>query len=604
MATTSAQVQQLYVAYLGRAADKAGLDYWMAELNATPAVLTLENLRANFVNEQPEYSDAYAGLSRQDTVIKIYNNLFGRAPDAAGLTYWTTGAGASVNADQLLTAFVNGASAADAKIIANKVLVSEVYTSAAGANYTKADATSIIADVDGTATSVGEALAHLEDGSLPGVAIPAGLAALKAAAIAEKAVLDLEAGQVTSLTDLNKAVIALNEKAGAPVTPADLVITGTGENGAVIYADAVAAQAHAQTLRSEISGSTTVTLQANVTNANAAFTAARDAFTKATPGNVDLTVAFETAFTANAGLKEADAAAVTSAQGKVAVDFTAANTGTALADANTAAGLTGPAAVTDTATLYSALTNPAYTAAQVKSIADAFGSFLGTAGAADFNTLKGLAATDYAKNVAEDKLSDAVDAITAAGGNGYLSAYETKATATETLANATAADALVSKAQALAAAHDAAEDAADAVVIPGFVKDLNGDVVAGADNKIADLFHFADGVKATDDFSIQQFNKGDAIYVGEGFTFNNNVKVADGADGFFTGTNTGVKEVFFIQDATSKVVSAVIETNAIGHVAGTGAADNIAVIELTGITSLSDVSFANGVITSNHVAVA
>ncbi|WP_167361851.1 hypothetical protein, partial [Pseudomonas mohnii] len=134
------------------------------------------------------------------------------------------------------------------------------------------------------------------------------------------------------------------------------------------------------------------------------------------------------------------------------------------------------------------------------------------------------------------------------------------------------------------------------------VKDLSANVVAATDNKISDVFHFADGVKATDDFSIQQFNKGDAIYVGEGFTFNNNVKVE--ADGFFTGTNTGVKEVFFIQDATTKVVSAVIETNAVGHVTAAGAEDNIAVIQLAGVTSLSDVSFANGVIVSNHVAVA
>ena len=144
MAITTAQIQQLYVAYLGRAADKAGLDYWSEQLNAAKPVLTLESLRANFVNEQPEYVNAYAGLSRSDTVVKIYNNLFGRAPDAAGLAYWTTGGGATVNADQLLTAFVAGAGATDAKIIANKVLVSEVYTSTAGANYNAADAKSII----------------------------------------------------------------------------------------------------------------------------------------------------------------------------------------------------------------------------------------------------------------------------------------------------------------------------------------------------------------------------------------------------------------------------------------------------------------------------
>ncbi|MDF2641115.1 MAG: outer rane adhesin-like protein, partial [Pseudomonas sp.] len=148
MATTSAQVQQLYVAYLGRAADKAGLDYWLNELNGSttaPASLTLENLRANFVNEQAEYQDAYAGLTRSETVSKIYLQLFGRPADAAGLEYWTNGAGASVNADQLLVAFVNGASAADAQVITNKVLVAEVYTSTAGANYVAADAKSVIA---------------------------------------------------------------------------------------------------------------------------------------------------------------------------------------------------------------------------------------------------------------------------------------------------------------------------------------------------------------------------------------------------------------------------------------------------------------------------
>jgi hypothetical protein len=598
MATTSAQVQQLYVAYLGRAADKAGLDYWMAELNASPAVLTLENLRANFVNEQPEYSDAYAGLSRQDTVIKIYNNLFGRAPDAAGLTYWTTGAGATVNADQLLTAFVNGASAADAKVIANKVLVAEVYTSSAGDNYTKADATSIIADVDGTSGSVGDALDNLENGSLPGLAIPAGLAAVKAAAIAEKAVTDLETSQTTPLTDLNKAVIALNEKAGEPVDPDDLTITGTGVAGAVTYSDAVAAVAHAQTLRSDISGSSTATLQANVTNANAAFTTARDAFTKADVGNVDLTVKYEAAFTANAGLKSADAAAVTLAEGKVAVDFTAANTGTALADANTAAGLVGPKAVTDTASLYSALTNPAYSAVQVKAISDAFGTFLGTAGANDFAALKTLAATDYTKNVAEAKLEAAFDAADDAGGSAYLSAYNDKAVATDTLANATAADALVSQAHALTVAHDAAVEAsvnADNHV-PAFAHDLVAST-SGVDG--ADLFYFAHGVTGTDDFTITAFNKGDALYIGEGYSLTSGVTKA--ADGTFVGTNVSTKEVFFLQDKTTGVVSAVIETNAVGHASG-GSDANVAIITLAGVTSLSDVSYANGVITSNHAA--
>lgn len=598
MATTSAQVQQLYVAYLGRAADKAGLDYWLDELNATPATLTLENLRANFVTEQAEYSDAYAGLSRQDTVIKIYNNLFGRAPDAAGLTYWTTGGGSTVNADQLLSAFVNGAASADAKVLANKVLVAEVYTSAAGENYTKADATSSIAGVNGDAGSVGDALDNLE--TLPGLAIPAGLAAVKAEAIADKAVIDLKSAQVTPLSDLNKAVIALNDKlpAAQQLDDADLAIvgTGTGTPAAVTYDDAVVAVANATAVRDAVSGSTTVTLQANATNATNAYTSARDTFTKATVGNVDLVNTYEKAVAANAAVTGADETAVTAAEAKVQVDFSAANTGTKLADANTAAGLTGAAAVTDTASLYEALTDGTKTAAQIKTVSDAFGTFLGTAGASDYTTLKGLASTDYTKAVAQEAEDDATDAIEAVSGStAYLNAFTAKATADTNLANATAADALVSQAEALTAAHTAAEEAADAVTIPAFVHDLT-DSVTAADG--ADLFYFADGVKGTDDFTLTAFNKGDALYIGEGYTLATGVTL--GTDGVFVGTNAAVKEVFFTQ-AANGTVSVNIESNAVGHAVG-GSDANVAVITLAGVTSLSDVSYANGVITSAHVA--
>jgi len=115
----------------------------------------------------------------------------------------------------------------------------------------------------------------------------------------------------------------------------------------------------------------------------------------------------------------------------------------------------------------------------------------------------------------------------------------------------------------------------------------------------ADLFYFANTTHVND-FTIASFDKGDAIYVGEGYTLASNVTTD--ANGFYVGTNASVKEVFFTQNATTGVVSAVIEGNATGHIAGTGATDNVTVITLSGITSLTDVSYANGVITSSHVA--
>lgn len=222
MAITSAQVQQLYVAYLGRAADKAGIDYWLNELNASPAKMTLENLRANIVNEQPEYKAIYGGLTREETVIKVYNNLFGRAPDAEGLAYWTTGGGASVNPDQLLVAFVNGASATDAKIVANKVLVAEVYTSTAGDNATTADAAAVISGVTDDYATVTAALGKLESGELSGLALPVGLAQVKAAALAAAAQTANETAQIKDLLQLNKDVIALDAKYDIAGTPAPI----------------------------------------------------------------------------------------------------------------------------------------------------------------------------------------------------------------------------------------------------------------------------------------------------------------------------------------------------------------------------------------------
>lgn len=602
MATTSAQVQQLYVAYLGRAADKAGLDYWMAELNATPAVLTLENLRANFVNDQPEYADAYAGLSRQDTVIKIYNNLFGRTPDAAGLTYWTTGAGASVNADQLLTAFVNGASAADAKVLTNKVLVSEVYTSAAGANYVKADAVAILDGVDGTSASVAAAIVKLEDGSLSGIAIPAGVAALKADALADKAVLDFEASKVTELTDLNKAVVDLNASSGKNITLEDLVAATPGQDQT--YANVDQAINNALDLREAIGASTSV-LQALAGQAATDLIATRAAYTKAETGNVDKAVAFEAALTAATGLKKADGAAVSSATAKTDVDFSAAKGATggtdALAKANTDAGLTVP--VTDAATLYTALTDKTKTPAQVEAISKAFSTFLNNS--TDFGTLKSLAATDYAKAVADQAVTDTAAEITGATGNAFKQDVSDKIAADKTLADAKAADALVVKAQAIADGHQALEDAADAAVVPNYVKDLGASNLGGTG---ADLFHFAAKV-TTDDFTIgnatasTQFNKGDALYIGEGYSLNSTATY-DATTGLLTGGKNGTLEVFFIKDAG--VVKAVVEasdfgssTVATGSLAGSSA-DQVSVITLTGVTDIAQVSFANGVI--SHVA--
>jgi hypothetical protein len=604
MATTSAQVQQLYVAYLGRAADKAGLDYWLDELNASPATLTLENLRANFVNEQPEYTDAYAGLTRSETVSKIYLNLFGRPADAAGLTYWTTGAGASVSADQLLVAFINGAAAADAAVVTNKVLVSEVYTSTAGANYSQADATTIIADVDATPASITAALALLSDGSLSGIAVPTGVSILKAAAVADAAVISYEASKVDSLTALNDKVVALNADYGVTLAAiADGIDTGSVAGDS--YNEVVVAIQNAKDLRAEIgNGASTDQLKLDASvDVTAVATARADLINTSSTAVADIN-AYNAAVTANAALTapsddqvDTDTGAL---QGIIAA--TTANGAAFVAASDAYVAATGNAAITTADQLYTAITT-----ANAATLAKIDAAFNTGVFATTYAAVKADGVAQAAKTAAEATLTAAENKIGGANG-AYVTAAEASAASAKVVADAQAADALVAEANAETTAHtavtDAADNAGDAVTAittgpNAYAVDATATITTLAGTAKADLFFFTNTTHVND-FSITDFNKGDAIYVGEGYTFASNVTT--GTDGFYVGTNASVKEVFFTQNATTGVVSAVIEGNATGNISGTTGSDNVTVITLSGITSLTDVSYANGVITSAHVA--
>jgi len=79
---TSTELQELYVAYFGRAADPTGLDYW------TEKGITTAKFAADMY-AQAEFKDAYGSLSTEAQVNQIYKNLFDREADVTGLTYWT-----------------------------------------------------------------------------------------------------------------------------------------------------------------------------------------------------------------------------------------------------------------------------------------------------------------------------------------------------------------------------------------------------------------------------------------------------------------------------------------------------------------------------------
>jgi len=93
------QVEMIYIAYFGRAGDPDGANYWLNELNVggDTVIPGLTGVAAAY-SLAPEASTEYPLLANPSTASQadiqtfinaIYQNLFNRAADSAGLAYWT-----------------------------------------------------------------------------------------------------------------------------------------------------------------------------------------------------------------------------------------------------------------------------------------------------------------------------------------------------------------------------------------------------------------------------------------------------------------------------------------------------------------------------------
>lgn len=124
MALTTAQIQNAYVAFFNRPADVAGLTYWSTYAGSTADLL-------NTFAQSAEYKSLYSGLNNTQTVNAVYQNLFGHAPDVAGLQYWVTQLDQGKLAiGNIADAINKGAQGTDATIISNKVTAATAFTTA------------------------------------------------------------------------------------------------------------------------------------------------------------------------------------------------------------------------------------------------------------------------------------------------------------------------------------------------------------------------------------------------------------------------------------------------------------------------------------------
>lgn len=84
---------RLYQAIFGRKPDTAGLTYWVGTYETAAATsgyskATLAGVCVGWFSSS-EYTTAYpATMTTTQYVSAVYNNVFARAPDSAGLAYW------------------------------------------------------------------------------------------------------------------------------------------------------------------------------------------------------------------------------------------------------------------------------------------------------------------------------------------------------------------------------------------------------------------------------------------------------------------------------------------------------------------------------------
>jgi Ca2+-binding RTX toxin-like protein len=84
---TGGQLFRLYQAAFGRNPDEPGLDFWTQQIDGGGATLT--GITGAFT-ASAEFQKLYGtGLSNRDLVVKYYEHILHRAPDQAGLDFWT-----------------------------------------------------------------------------------------------------------------------------------------------------------------------------------------------------------------------------------------------------------------------------------------------------------------------------------------------------------------------------------------------------------------------------------------------------------------------------------------------------------------------------------
>ena len=100
------QIAELYIATFNRAPDEAGLEYWVGRYKDG---MSIEQIAESFF-DQPETIELYGDEDLDVFIDSVYENVLDRAPDKAGADYWKAElSSGKISKDKFIIAILNGA---------------------------------------------------------------------------------------------------------------------------------------------------------------------------------------------------------------------------------------------------------------------------------------------------------------------------------------------------------------------------------------------------------------------------------------------------------------------------------------------------------------
>ncbi len=121
-----AKVQQAYVSYYGRPGDSAGVDYWAEELDKNGGDMSAI---IDAFGNSPEYQERFGALSSSELINNLYQQMFGRDAEQAGLDWWSEQIDiGATTLSQAALQIADGAANEDLTILTNRIDVASTLT--------------------------------------------------------------------------------------------------------------------------------------------------------------------------------------------------------------------------------------------------------------------------------------------------------------------------------------------------------------------------------------------------------------------------------------------------------------------------------------------